>query len=62
VLDEAEDADAEQTKNGGQRHQAIFTLDYDSWEKFIKAFGIKEPMIPNRSDAQTQVGANGWYT
>lgn len=44
------------------KHQAVFHLDYETWEDIIEAFDIKESIIPHRqSDEVAQVGASGWY-
>ncbi|GIZ45248.1 hypothetical protein CKM354_000842600 [Cercospora kikuchii] len=44
------------------KNQSVFSLDYATWEKLIKAFDITEPMISHRSEDQpTQVTGNGWY-
>lgn len=52
----------EQRKAKTQKHQAVLGIDYATWEGLIKAFDIREPMIPHREDEQpTQVGQRGWY-
>ena len=44
------------------KHQAVFHLDYETWESIIEAFDIKESIIPHRqSDEVAQVSASGWY-
>ena len=44
------------------KNQSIFSLDYATWEKLIKAFDIEEPMIPHRDEEQpVAVTGNGWY-
>ncbi|MCJ1286145.1 nuclear protein [Xylographa opegraphella] len=44
------------------KHQAVFHLDYETWEDIIESFDIQRSIIPNRSsDEGTQVGPNGWY-
>jgi len=46
----------------GLRHQAVFSLDYDTWKGLVKDFKITESLIPDRGDdAGPQVGATGWY-
>ncbi|KAK5118433.1 hypothetical protein LTR62_002947 [Meristemomyces frigidus] len=53
----------EQRKAKSNRHQAVFALDYETWERLIEAFDITEPMIEHRrEEQQTQVGERGWYT
>ena len=45
------------------KHQAIFSLDMETWEELVEAFEIKEPMIPHRVEsAPRALGARGWYT
>lgn len=44
------------------KHQAVFHLDYETWEEIIEVFDIKESIIPHRqSDEVAQVSASGWY-
>lgn len=53
----------EQRKNNASKHQAIFSLDYSTWQDLVKAYGDREPMIAHREqEQQTQMGARGWYT
>ncbi|KAF1808538.1 putative nuclear protein Qri2/Nse4 [Eremomyces bilateralis CBS 781.70] len=42
-----------------QRNQAIFSLDWATWEKLIKLFNIRTPMIPHREYDTSAV--RGWY-
>jgi len=52
----------EQRASRARKHQAVFSLDYGTWQDLIKAFDITEPMIPHRQDEQpVQVGSRGWY-
>ncbi|KAF2648253.1 Nse4-domain-containing protein [Lophiostoma macrostomum CBS 122681] len=44
-----------------QKHQAVFSLDWPTWKKLIKAFDIKEPLIPHRAVEESNVNAGGWY-
>lgn len=47
----------------GHKHQAVFSLDYGTWEKLVEAFDVTEPMIPHRDETEGQVvGDRGWYT
>ncbi|EME45398.1 hypothetical protein DOTSEDRAFT_170771 [Dothistroma septosporum NZE10] len=49
--------------NVGNKHQAVFSLDYGTWQDLAKAFNVKEPMIPHRDETEGQViGDRGWYT
>jgi hypothetical protein len=45
-----------------QKRQAVFSLDHATWETLIKAFDIKEPLIPHRAPEETNIGAGGWYS
>ncbi|KAL8815930.1 MAG: hypothetical protein Q9223_004988 [Gallowayella weberi] len=48
---------------GTQKHQAVFHLDFETWEDLVDAFDIKESIIPHRqSEDEPQVNASGWYT
>jgi len=44
-----------------QKHQAVFSLDWGTWRKLIRAFDIREPLIPNREPEEEAVGVRGWY-
>lgn len=49
----------------GERRQAVFSLDYDTWQDLIEVLGIAEPLISDRTvqeQAATQVAAHGWYS
>lgn len=49
-------------KENISKHQAVFHLDYETWEDIIEAYDIKESIIPHRqSDEVAQVSASGWY-
>jgi len=45
------------------RHQAVFSIDYSTWQRLIQAFKITEPMIPHRGAGGNggAMGARGWY-
>ena len=44
------------------KHQAVFHLDFETWEDIVRAFEIKQCIIPHRnSDAGIQISASGWY-
>jgi len=46
----------------GARHQAVFSLDFPTWQALVESFNITEPVIPDRKDDQgPKVGATGWY-
>ncbi|KAG8627399.1 hypothetical protein KVT40_004882 [Elsinoe batatas] len=45
------------------KHQAVFGIDYKTWQDLIEAYDIKESLIPHREEGgQTQLGRGGWYT
>jgi len=48
-------------ENRQMRYQAVFGMDYQTWQKFIDAYEIKESLIPHREERSTQVGGRGWY-
>lgn len=53
------------------KHQAIFSLDHQTWREIVRAFGLTEPMIPDREgdavvgmreEGDAVVGnGRGWY-
>ena len=44
------------------KHQAVFHLDFETWEDIIETFDIKKSIIPHRqSEQEAQIGASGWY-
>ncbi|KAF2498094.1 Nse4-domain-containing protein [Lophium mytilinum] len=52
----------EQREQKISRHQAVLALDYPMWEAYIKAYDIKEPLIPHRTDDEgNTVTVRGWY-
>ena len=61
IRDPKEAKDSRGINRDSARHQAIFSIDYVSWKKLIKAYGIKEPLIPHREAEAQQVGARSWY-
>ena len=45
-----------------QKHQAVFHLDFETWEDIVETFDIKESIIPHRKpDPAASVSATGWY-
>jgi hypothetical protein len=56
----------EQRRNKTSKHQAVFSLDYATWQSLIEAFEIREPLIEHRlEDAEARaarMGERGWYT
>ncbi|KAL8641376.1 MAG: hypothetical protein Q9228_001807 [Teloschistes exilis] len=53
----------QQATSGAQKHQAVFHLDFETWEDLIDAFELEKSIIPHREDEDQQpVNASGWYT
>ncbi|KAI4744452.1 hypothetical protein E4T50_05206 [Aureobasidium sp. EXF-12298] len=53
---------AQQREKSQMRHQAVFSMDYSTWQRLIQAFNITEPLIPHRgAGGGGGVGARGWY-
>ncbi|KAL8666046.1 MAG: hypothetical protein Q9202_001783 [Teloschistes flavicans] len=54
----------QQATSGAQKHQAVFHLDFETWEDLIDAFELENSIIPHREDEDQQPGVNasGWYT
>lgn len=47
---------------GTSRHQAIFSIDYETWQNLIVAYDITESIIPHRTEENIGVpNAHGWY-
>jgi hypothetical protein len=49
-------APSEAQRQGIQKHQAVFSLDYETWEQLIKVFNIKKPIIPHRQEIEGETG------
>ncbi|KAJ5775650.1 uncharacterized protein N7511_000661 [Penicillium nucicola] len=49
-------APSEAQRQGIQKHQAVFSLDYETWEQLITVFNIKEPIIPHREEIEEETG------
>ncbi|KAJ5759942.1 hypothetical protein N7520_007098 [Penicillium odoratum] len=45
---------------GIQKHQAIFSLDFETWEQLIDVFKITESIIPHRNEPDGEA-ATTWY-
>jgi len=56
-------SETEKRQKGSKKHQAVFSVDFEIWEKLIRAFDIREPLIEHRAEQQgTQnPGSRGWY-
>ena len=49
---------------GSAKNQAVFSLDFETWEALIKSHGIKESLIPHREEEVYEDGVldgTGWY-
>jgi hypothetical protein len=44
-----------------QKNQAVLSIDYTTWQMFIEAFDIKEPLIPHRENEEANIAPGGWY-
>lgn len=53
-------APSEAVKKGVQKHQAVFSLDFEIWRQLIEVFGITKCVIPHRTE-EVQGTRNGWY-
>ncbi|KAE8386339.1 Nse4 C-terminal-domain-containing protein [Aspergillus alliaceus] len=53
-------APSEALKKGVQKHQAIFSLDFETWRDLIEVYGIKESIIPHRAEEQQENNGRGW--
>ncbi|KAE8152015.1 putative nuclear protein Qri2/Nse4 [Aspergillus avenaceus] len=49
-------APSEAQKKGIQKHQAIFSLDFETWQDLIEAYAIKESIIPHRHEQYETAG------
>ncbi|CZT24834.1 related to nuclear protein Qri2/Nse4 [Ramularia collo-cygni] len=57
---EGEESTAPARKKDAMKHQAVFSLDYETWQKLIEAFDITEPMIAHRGDDEATQAAGAW--
>lgn len=58
---EAEEEGA--VRHSASKHQAILSMDMETWREIIDTFDLKEPMITHRQEAtNTGPGARGWYS
>ena len=54
----------EQQAKGSSRNQAVFALDFETWEAIIGSHGIKKSLIPHREEEVYDdgvIGGTGWY-
>ncbi|KAG2417339.1 hypothetical protein HFD88_008558 [Aspergillus terreus] len=56
-------APSEAQKKGIQKHQSVFSLDFETWRDLIEVYGIKESIIEHRNEQEEQeTTARGWYS
>lgn len=65
VLEGAEGENGEESaqpkrSKDAMKHQAVFSIDYETWQKLIDAFEISEPMIPHRGEDAATQAVSGW--
>lgn len=54
--------DAGAVRQSTSKHQAILSMDMETWQDIIDTLGLKEPMIEHRQElSATGPGARGWY-
>jgi hypothetical protein len=51
----------EQRESDAQKNQAVLSIDYQTWQMFIQAFDIREPLIPHRETQEQSAAPEGWY-
>ncbi|PNP44845.1 hypothetical protein TGAMA5MH_03258 [Trichoderma gamsii] len=54
--------DAGAIRQSTSKHQAILSMDMETWQDIIDTLGLEEPMIEHRQElSATGPGARGWY-
>lgn len=53
-------APSEAQKQGIQKRQSVFSLDFDTWKDVIEAYSIDKCIIPHRQEEQYDT-SRGWY-
>ncbi|PON21156.1 hypothetical protein TGAM01_v210004 [Trichoderma gamsii] len=54
--------DAGVIRQSTSKHQAILSMDMETWQDIIDTLGLEEPMIEHRQElSATGPGARGWY-
>jgi hypothetical protein len=43
---------SEAQKQGVQKRQAVFSLDFETWEDIVQIFNIRESIIPDRTEQE----------
>ena len=57
-----DDQPRQKPKKKPAKHQAVFSLDFETWQQLCKAYEVRDPMIAHRVDEQAaEMGARGWY-
>lgn len=57
-----ESDDTAAIRQATSKHQAILSMDMETWRDIIDTMGIKEPMIEHRPELTVSgPGARGWY-
>ncbi|KAL4961786.1 non-structural maintenance of chromosomes element 4 family protein [Aspergillus stella-maris] len=54
-------APSEAQRQGIQKHQSVFSLDFDMWQEVIKTFNIEKCIIPHRQEEEHNT-SRGWYS
>ncbi|KAL4788685.1 Nse4 C-terminal-domain-containing protein [Aspergillus varians] len=54
-------APSEAQRQGIQKRQSVFSLDFDMWKDVVEAYNIKESIIPHRQEEEYNT-AGGWYS
>ncbi|KAL4904537.1 hypothetical protein BDW74DRAFT_26207 [Aspergillus multicolor] len=54
-------APAEAQQRGAQKHQSVFSLDFDMWRDMVEAYNIDSCIIPHREEEENDT-AQGWYS
>ncbi|PHH76541.1 hypothetical protein CDD80_1447 [Ophiocordyceps camponoti-rufipedis] len=51
------------TRHSASKHQAVLSMDMQTWRDIIQAFNLTEPMIQHRQEVTSSgPGARGWYS
>ena len=53
---------SDQQAEGAHKHQAVFSIDYPTWQMLIRAYDIAVPLIPHRELVEDVVAPGGWYS
>ena len=62
-MEREDDNDEGRARQGASKHQAILSMDMETWQDIVDTLGLTEPMIAHRQEgAQRGPGARGWYS